>query len=242
AAIPRRAAAGSPARAPARPSASGGRDPPPRAAPIRRAPFRTRGRTPRATRKRRRARASLRPGPSPDRGNRPSRGGSRGRESAGRAQRLLEPALGAEEKRPRRRFGRLEYLGGFAVRKSFDLAQKERRALARRKPPQLGLEREAQRMVRLSVRSERELRRQRRFGAARPAAGLVVAGVDQDSVDPGRRRGSSAESRSAAIDLQERFLNGVFGVGRAPEKVGRDRFHALPVCLKEPLEGRKTPP
>jgi len=93
-------------------------------------------------------------------------------------------------------------LGGLAVREALDLAEQERRALALGKAAQRRLDREPERMVALA-RGERGGRvglGQRPLGAAAPAPELVVAGVDEDPVEPGRDARSGAERPRGAGD------------------------------------------
>src|SRR2546422_2832138 len=49
----------------------------------------------------------------------------------------------------------------------------------------------------------------------------VVAGIQQDAVDPGRKRRLAFETPDSAINLQEGFLNGIFSVMYISQQVQR---------------------
>ncbi len=133
----------------------------------------------------------------------------------------LQPPPGLEEQGARGVLRDVEDLARLPVREALDLAEQEGRALALVEPRERRLDREAQRMVGLA-RGERDLRGKRSLGAPAAAPQLVVAGVDQDPVDPGREGGAAAKTRDPAIDLQKRVLDRVLGVGALPR-----RFRAI---------------
>ena len=82
----------------------------------------------------------------------------------------------------------------------------------------------------------RSVGRELHLGFALPAPHLVVAGVEENPVDPGREAGASPKSGGAAVDLEKDLLHRVLRVGDAAEQIGGDRFHPRAVPLVEPFE------
>src|SRR5207249_2288345 len=72
--------------------------------------------------------------------------------------------------------------------------------------------------------------------AAPALAADVVAGVDEDAVDPGTHARGALERPHAPIRPQERLLHGVLGIGRVAQDVVGDALHARPVAPVELLE------
>ena len=57
--------------------------------------------------------------------------------------------------------------------------------------------------------------------------------LSQDAERPGDEGRLSAKPRDAALNFQEGFLHGVFGIGRRAEKIAREIFHARALPLVE---------
>src|SRR3989442_10505069 len=68
----------------------------------------------------------------------------------------------------------------------------------------------------------------------------VVAGIQQDAVDPGRKRRLAFETPDSTMNLQEGFLNGIFSVMRISQQVQGNAFQARPVFLIELLVSRQA--
>src|SRR5947209_13198604 len=54
----------------------------------------------------------------------------------------------------------------------------------------------------------------------------VVAGIQQDTVDPGRKRRLAFETPDSAMNLQEGFLHGIFSVMRISKQHQANDFQA----------------
>src|SRR2546428_10938439 len=155
-------------------------------------------------------------------------------------QQTVHLAFGFEEKVLRGPLGDVQDLGDLPVFEALDLEQEKNRAPARVEPGERLLQREAQRMVGRAGARLRPLAALRLLLRLLPAALLpahqVVATVDQDPVDPGRKRRPAPEAAAAPEDLQEGVLDDVFGIGDVAEEVERDAHHARTVIPVEPLE------
>src|SRR3989442_15879849 len=68
----------------------------------------------------------------------------------------------------------------------------------------------------------------------------VVAGIQQDAVDPGRKRRLAFETPDSAMNLQEGFLNGIFSVMHISQQVQGNAFQARPVFLIDLLVSRQA--
>src|SRR3989442_3812769 len=131
--------------------------------------------------------------------------------------------------------------GDFGVREAFDFVEQENLPLTTGQASQRAFEREAQRGMRprsavLEYRLARSGLRLLHFPAAHTAAAHVVAGIDQDAKNPSGKGRFAGVTADGALHFQESFLDGVFGVGAAPEEIPREAFHAPAVKLVETFE------
>src|SRR5262245_47231698 len=111
------------------------------------------------------------------------------------------------------------------MREALDLAEEEGRALARLEAREGLLDREPQRVVHRTGGRGARRRGYRSFRAAAALPQEVVAGVQENPVEPGRDARASPETRRTPVDLQHRLLDRVLGVGAIAQDVRRDRFH-----------------
>src|SRR5581483_6092569 len=70
----------------------------------------------------------------------------------------------------------------------------------------------------------------------------VVAAVDQNAVHPGGERRLPFEPTHASIDLEERVLHSVFGIGAVAQQVKRKAFHPARVQAVQTLVCVDVPP
>src|SRR6266852_8391863 len=72
---------------------------------------------------------------------------------------------------------------------------------------------------------------------SQPAAPRVITSVHQNAEGPGNKSRLAAKTGDAALHLQKRFLDRVFGVGGAAENIAREVLHARAVQRIEALVG-----
>ena len=69
----------------------------------------------------------------------------------------------------------------------------------------------------------------------------VVAGVDEDAVHPGRERRLAGVRRRRAVDLEERLLDRILGIGNVAEVVPGDALHPLAETLVDLFKDPRVP-
>src|SRR5688572_30660573 len=129
------------------------------------------------------------------------------------AQGVLELAPGFEQAPLGCAFRDVEDRRRLTVGVALDLAQQKDLAIQRTECRQGPLERDPQRVVAALRLQQGSSWIDLLFDAAnRPAPARVVAGVEQDAVDPRPQLGVAAEGVPAAISLEKRLLHSVLGV------------------------------
>src|SRR5262249_9535283 len=167
--------------------------------------------------------------------------GSGGVRAARRLEDLTKILLGLGKRVLGSGLGNVQGLADFGVAEALDLVEQEDIALVLGQRGEGAFQRKSQR----GMRTRRALLGQGivfaviggHFFLALPAASGVVAGVDQNAEGPSDKARLTAEAGDAALHLEERFLDGVFGIGCAPEQVARKVLHSCAVERIQTLVG-----
>ena len=79
------------------------------------------------------------------------------------------------------------------------------------------------------------------FSEALPFAQKVIAAVEENAVDPGGQGGVAFEAADGAVDLDEGFLDRIFGIGAAAGEAKGETFHTAGMEFVKTFKGAQIP-